>query len=261
MGKTHALSTIPPEYKVRILFLEPGMDTLGRAFADRRPPQKIPSHFAWQYIKMQEANLDDYIKMTNNINMYDLEGLTRLPINAIGKEKSPAFAQMLGALANFKDDRTGEVFGRCESWGNDTVLVVETLSALTDAMTRLQVGLKPIKSMADWQIIQNHIERLLNMLAQLQCHVILTGHWEKEPNEVTGSMDIMLSTAGKKLAPKIPRFWSDCFLSRRVGTSFVWSTATNGADLKTRHLELSDSIPPDYSRLLANWRKYAEASA
>lgn len=237
------------------------MDTLGRAFADRKPPQKIPPHFAWQHIKMQEANLADFTKMTNNINLYDLEGLTRLPINLMGKEANPAFTRFLGAMTNFTDDRTGEVCGPADSWGNDVVLVVETLSALTDAMTRLQVGLKPIKSMADWQIIQNHLERLINMLANLQCHVILTGHWEKEPNEVTGAMDITLSTAGKKLAPKIPRFWSDCILSRRVNNQFFWSTSTNGADLKTRHLALNDMIVPNYGDLLANWRRFAEAGA
>lgn len=261
VGKTHALSTIPPEYKVRIVFLEPGMDTLGRAFANRIPPARVPPHIAWQYIKMQEANLEAFSKMTTMINQYDLETIAKLPVNMMGKEASPAFSRMLGALSNFTDDRTGQSFGRCEDWGNDTVLVIETLSALTDAMNRLQVGLKPVKSMADWQIIQNHLERLLNMLAQLNCHVILTGHWEKELNEVSGGMEIMLSTAGKKLAPKIPRFWSDCFLSRRVGAEYYWSTITAGADLKTRHLALADNIQPNYGTMLSTWKRFAEAGA
>lgn len=259
VGKTHALATIPPEYKVRCIFLESGVDTLGRAFANKG--QKIPPHFAWQQVKTQEATLEDFTKMTNNINMYDLETLTRLPVNAIMKEKSPTFVRLLGALSNFRDDRTGEVLGSVESWGNDTILVIETLTALTDAMDRLQCGLRPIRSMADWQIIQNHIMRLLTMLANLSCHVIMTGHWEKELNEVTGRMDITLSTAGRKLAPKISRFWTDMILSKREGTTFTWSTTHAGADLKTRHLEFADNIPPDYGRMLANWKKYAEAGA
>ena len=259
VGKTHALATIPPEYKVRCIFLEPGVDTLGRAFASKG--QKIPPHFAWQMVKMQEANLEDFKGMTNKINTYDLESLARLPVNAIYKEKSPAFIRLLGSLEHFTDDRTGEDLGSVESWGNDTILVIETLTALTDAMDRLQCGLRPIRSLPDWQIIQNHIMRLLNMLAQLQCHVIMTGHWEKELNEVTGRMDITLSTAGKKLAPKISRFWSDMILSKREGTTFTWSTTMAGADLKTRHLEFADNITPDYSKMLANWKKYAEAGA
>lgn len=257
VGKTAALATIPSEYKVRCIFLEPGVDTLGKMFALKNKP--VPPHFAWQMVKMQEANLEDFVGMTNKINNYDLESLTRLPVNAIYKEKSPAFIRLLGSLSNFTDDRTGEVLGSVESWGNDTILVIETLTALTDAMDRLQCGLRPIRSLPDWQIIQNHIMRLLNMLAQLQCHVILTGHWEKEMNEVTGRMDITLSTAGRKLAPKISRFWSDMILSKRENTTFTWSTTAAGADLKTRHLEFADNIPPDYSKMLANWRKFAEA--
>lgn len=257
VGKTFSLSTIPKEYKVRILFTENGLDTLGRAFADKG--ERIPPHFAWRYVKMQEANFEGLLDMTNKINMYDLEGLTRLPINSLGKSKQPEFASMLGALFNFTDERTGEVFGPADSWGNDTVLVIDTLTGLSDAMTRLQCGLRPIKSMADWQIIQNHIERVVNTLSSLQCHVIINGHWEKELNEVTGGMEIMLSTPGRKLAPKMSRYMSDVILSRRVEKNYLWSTIQNGADLKTRHLALADNIQPNYALMLSNWRKFAEA--
>lgn len=260
-GKTHSLSTIPPEYKVRILFTENGQDSLGRAFAERG--QKIPPNFAWHYVKMAKSDFSGLLDMTQKIGSYDLETLTKLPVNAQGRAAAgkDEFYQMLAALANFVDDRTGEVLGDASKWGNDTVLVIDSITGFADAMMRLVCGLRPTRSQMDWQVVQNHLERVFNVIAGLECHVIVNGHWEREPNEVTGSTEIMLSLPGRKLANKLPRFWSDVLISRRDVDKYYWTTVQANADVKTRHLSLSATLPPNYATLLANWRRFAEAGS
>jgi hypothetical protein len=65
----------------------------------------------------------------------------------------------------------------------------------------------------------------------------------------------MAATLGRKLAPVLPRFFSDVILSERQGTKFTWSTASVGADLKARNLPVADGLPPDFGAIIASWKK------
>src|SRR5215471_19027667 len=49
-GKTYSLGRLAElGFNVRIMFTEPGQETIGKYFADRGQP--IPSNIAWHYIK------------------------------------------------------------------------------------------------------------------------------------------------------------------------------------------------------------------
>ena len=90
----------------------------------------------------------------------------------------------------------------------------------------------------------------------------LTAHIEKETNELTGVQQIMASTLGRKLAPKIPRFFSEVVLSRRTkDQGFFWSTTDNTADLKNRALAVSDSLKPDYRQIVEAYRARVKLAA
>ena len=257
-GKTYSIGSLADTgLKVRCLFTEQGLDTLGRYFVDQG--KKIPPQYAWHYVPMSQVGFPAMLKMTERLQTHDLETLTKLPANLIGKDSTGEFRSILGSLANFQDDRTGRSFGSVETWGNDTVLVLDSFTGLCDAMSLLQCGLRPIKSMADWQIIQNHVERLMTLISQLNCHVVVTGHWEREQDEVTGQQIITISGPGKKLAPRLGRPFSDVLIARRDAENYYWSANTPNADLKTRHLARSDRLPPSFAPLYKNWLKFAEA--
>jgi hypothetical protein len=119
----------------------------------------------------------------------------------------------------------------------------------------LVVGSKPVKSQADWGVAQDNLERLIQKLCiDTQCHFILIAHAEREVDEVAGGSKIMAATLGKKLAPRLPRFFSDVVLADRQGTKFTWSTAVAGADLKARNLPVADGLAPSFSQIIASWK-------
>jgi hypothetical protein len=88
-----------------------------------------------------------------------------------------------------------------------------------------------------------------------QCFMVLISHVERETLEDTGASKVMASTLGKKLAPKIPRYFSDSVLAVRNADKFSWTTADSSADLKARNLPIADNIPPTYASMVEKWKK------
>jgi hypothetical protein len=77
-------------------------------------------------------------------------------------------------------------------------------------------------------------------------------------DEITGVQRVMTSTLGRKLAPKIPRFFSEVIYAQRGapgGLPFKWSTIDANADLKNRVLPVSSVLPPDFGPIIAGHKK------
>ena len=103
-------------------------------------------------------------------------------------------------------------------------------------------------------IVIDNLQRLISKLClSCQCHFVLIGHIEPERDETTGRVVNMVSTLGRKLAPKIPNNFSDVILSKRSGSQFTWSTADGGTDLKARNLPISENITPSFAIPVSNW--------
>ena len=162
---------------------------------------------------------------------------------------------VITSLSNFKDDRTGKTFGPVDDFNQSRVLWIDSLSGLNIMAMNLIAGSKPVKSPGDWGVAMDNLERLIQKLCtDLKCHVVLVGHMERESDEVTGGTSLMISTLGKKLAPKIPRFFSDVIHAKRNETKFTWSTTTPNADLKARNIAWADQMPPSFGPLIKMWR-------
>lgn len=245
-GKTHALRTLlDAGLEVFIIFTEPGMEVLGDLKSDK---------VHWHYIPPASPDWSDMIDSATKINTLSFEALAKM--SDIKKGKYTEFIHILTALSNFIDERTGENFGAVDSWGTDRVLVLDSLSGLSIAAMNLVTGSKPCKSQADWGVAQDNLGRLIDKLTSgLQCHFVMTAHLERETDEVTGGVQLMASTLGKKLAPKLPRFFSDVVHCVRDGTTFRWSTASMNVDLKARNLPISDKLPPTFGTILEQWKR------
>jgi hypothetical protein len=102
------------------------------------------------------------------------------------------------------------------------------------------------------QLVENLFQKLCT---DTRAHFILISHIERETDEVLGGSKIMAATLGRKLAPRLPRFFSDVVLSEKNGAKFSWSTAALGADLKARNLPLADGLPPTFGPIIDNWKK------
>ena len=246
-GKTYAISTLLDAgiKKIGVVFTEPGMESLSDVPADK---------LAWHYIPPATASWETMISQSKKINTLSFDALTKL--SDMDKRQYTQFIDFITCLSNFTCDRTGENLGPVDSWGEDRALVIDSLSGVNLMAMKLVTGGKPVKSQADWQVAIDNIEQLLvKLTTDVFCTVVVTAHLERETDELTGGTTLMASTLGRKLAPKIPRFFSDCVHVRREGDRFSWSTATSNVDLKTRNLRIAENLPPSFVPLLESWRK------
>jgi hypothetical protein len=252
-GKTYFIGQlIEAGFKVRALFVEPGMESVGQYFQDKKKP--LPDNYDPHYIAPAATPWAALISSAKSLNTLDQKALANM--TDPNKSKYNEFIEVLTTLSNFKSDHTGEILGAADSWGTDTFLVLDSLSGISTAAMNLVVGGKPVKSQADWGMAMDTIERFITKLTtDLRCHVLLISHIEREGDEISGGSTVGVSTLGKKLAPKIPRFFSDVILTQRTGTEFTWSTAATGVDTKARNVPISEKIPPNLNIIIESWKK------
>ncbi len=249
-GKTFSLTTIPDE--TFIIFTEPGMESVEQ--------KKCLQGLHYTYIPPATPKLDALMEVAKKVGMLDFGSIANMKDPA--RKEYDAFRRILGAIANFKCDRCGQSFGDATEWGEDRALCIDSLTGLNVAALQLVTGLKPVRAMQEWQVAQNLLENLLQTLCtQVRGLFVLTAHVEREMDEVTGGVQLMASTLGRKLAPKLPRFFSDVIMCVRRGTEFSWSTAERNADLKARNVPWSDKIPPDFGALLRTWEERRKEGA
>lgn len=246
-GKTFSLRSLPARgVETFILFTEPGMEVV----------EDIPCEAGlhYHYVSPASVDWDTMAKSAKTINTLSFEALAKLP--AIEKSKYGQFIEVINTLGNFTCQRCGKPFGDVSTWGPERAIVIDSLSGLNIMAMDLVVGSKPARSMSDWGIAQQNLERLINKLCtDTKCWFVLTAHIERETDEVTGRSNLTVSTLGRKLAPVIPRYFSDVILTGRDGTKFSWSTAALNVDLKARNLPIADGLEPGFERLIESWIK------
>lgn len=251
VGKTHIIgSLVDTGLEVFYLTLDPGRESLAGYFTDKG--KKIPENLHWATIRTTPTGFAAMKDISEKINTYNFEMLTKLVDP--NKKQYNQHTQLLTMLSEFKDERTKKSFGAVDHWNTDRALVIDNLSGLSDIILNNVVGGKPVKNQGEWGIAQTQVETLLKMLTDgCRCHFILLSHIEKELDEVNGGYKTMASTLGKKLAPKLPKMFSDVILAERNGKEFNWSTAASGVTLKSRNLAFSDKITPGFGQIIQKW--------
>lgn len=163
--------------------------------------------------------------------------------------------KVLGAMMDFRDERTGKSFGNIATWGTDKVFVIDSLSGLTIASRQNVAGNRPALAPPDYGLAQRQIESLINQICvAFRCHFVLVAHAEREIDPVMGGQKIMASTIGKALAPNLPRYFTDSILTKRATTNFTWDTADSQAVLKARNLPIAAGLPPSFEPLVKAWQ-------
>jgi hypothetical protein len=251
-GKTYSLGTIADAgCELFVLFTENALETLLGYWTDRG--LEVPSNVHWHILGQASTDFSSLAASAEKILTFAQEALHKMqdPKRMLHNQ----FVEMLKALANFVDDRTGESFGPVDHWGPDRCLAISTLSGINPIAMSLVVGGKPVKSQADWGIAMDQIEKLMRQFTNgCACHFVLEAHVEREIDPTFGGTKITVSTLGRALAPKIPPMFSDVVLSVREGNQFRWSTANPQADLKARNLAIADGIMQDFGPLFAKWK-------
>lgn len=251
-GKTYSLGTIADAgVELFLLFTESGLETSLGYWTDRG--LEVPPNVHWHVLQRPEGNFSTLADAAEKINTMAQEALHKM--QDPNRAKHNQFINLLRALSNFEDHRTGKKFGSVDSWGPDRCLAMDSLTGINPLAMSLVVGGKPVKSQADWGIAMDQIEKLIRQLTDgCKCHFALTAHVEREVDQVFGGVKVTVSTLGAKLAPKIPPMFSDVILSYREGTKFLWSTANPQADLKARNLAIADGMQQDFKAILQKWQ-------
>jgi AAA domain len=250
-GKTNALATIADSgVELFLLFTEPGLETVLGYWTDRG--KEVPPNVHWHILERGPGSFAVQAESANDINTYTPESLFKK--SDPNRSKHNQFVGLLRALADYKDDRTGESFGAVDGWGPDRCVAVDSLTGINPIAMSLVIGGKSLRSQQDWGMAQDVIEKLVRKLSECNCHFVLTAHVERETDLVFGGMKITVSTLGRALAPKIPPMFSDVILTVRDASKFSWSTANSQADLKARNLPIADNINPNFDQIFNKWK-------
>ncbi len=261
-GKTDSLATlIEAGLELFVIVTEPDgaaslIDSVNRRKLDINKlhwTTCIPTTMGWEALE----------EMTRTIGSSSFDQIQNIK-SGIGKQftREPAM-KLLNSFKNFTDDRTGQSFGSVDKWENTHALAIDSLSGLSLLSFMLTVGYKPAAHQGEWGVSQNFIEQLLNKVTgDRRCFFVLNAHVERETNEITGATQVMVSTLGRKLPPKIPRFFSEVVLSKRIITgdkaAFTWATVDMTADLKNRSLPLANNLQQSYVPIVRAYQKRLE---
>lgn len=248
-GKTFSIQTLlDAGLEVFILFTEPGMATL----RDVKNPK-----LHWHYVKPVPFNIDNFTAMLKNVNTMSFENLSKM--QDPNKTSHQQMIQISNMMANFIDEKTGESFGSLDKWDTSRVFVVDSISGVVAAAQGLVCGSRPTVAQNDYGTIMNTIEKFLNMICLgVRTNVVILAHEEREIDEVNGGTKVMAASIGKKLSPKLGRFFDDVLLAERnLRGEFKWLTSKPNYELKSRHLPLSGEQAPSFVPLVQSWKKGA----
>lgn len=193
-GKTGALASLAEAgLQVRILDFDNGLSILPSILKGK--PEAIARI---QY----ESCLDDF----------HMVGQKLLP-----KGVPTAFTKGLSLMTDWKTPSLN--LGPVSSWDKKNVLVIDSLSHLSNAAMRYVLSLNKRSGeqpwQSDWGQAMSLIEQVLQLLYsdQIKCHVILTAHIthiggeENADGKMVGVKQYP-NTLGQKLPPKIPQYFN-----------------------------------------------------
>ena len=251
-GKTHSIGTlVDTGVEVFYLGLEPGLESLLGYFTDKGKP--IPENLHWHQLDAPKSSFADMIEGATRINTMALDSLAKMA--DAKRSNHNQFIQLLTALNNFPDDRTGEKFGCVDTWTPSRALVLDGMAGLCSAAMALVVGNKPVRNQSDWGIAMDQVEKFLFQTTNnCDCHIVLLAHVERETDAVLGGVKISLSALGNKLGPKLTPMFSDVILTVREGSKFTWDTGSAMADVKTRNLPIASANPADFGNIIKKWQ-------
>lgn len=217
-GKTGALaSLVKAGYKLRILDFDNGLETL-KTFVNEECP----------------ANAD-------NVEFRTLRDKRKAgPEGSIIDGPARAFVDAVKMLDNwkYKDGETEIDYGKPSEWGSDTILVVDSLTFMSDAAfdwrEQLVSGGKYDKR-AVYGDAQNAIENVLSLLTgpSFRANVIVIAHVKYVENP-DGTKKGYPTAIGSALSPTIPRYFNTVALCQTSagGKRTIQTAATAMIDLK-----------------------------
>lgn len=201
-GKTGSLASLAAAgYNLRILDLDNGLDVLKNVLTAEN-----------SIYDKSAAERVQFITVTDPMRMVAGRLIPKQPT---------VWSRTAGLLNNWVDPETKESFGPITSWTPKEILVIDSLSMLSDAAMKFILGMngrlgqRPQQS--DWGSAQDLIESLIQMLydESVKCNVIITSHITYIGPD--GDQIGYPNTLGKALPPKLGRYFNSVLMARSQG--------------------------------------------
>ena len=253
-GKTTSLVTyIEAGLDLFVLVTDPGGEEALIQAMDARdlPMSKLHYH----YVAAATPSWATLQNMARKIGALGYKDLSELK-TGIDKQDYQQFFELLGIMADFTCQHCGEAFGPIDEFDHTRAFALDSLSGLNIMAMKMMIGAKPTAHQGEWGVAMNAEEELIRKCcADLRCFFALLAHVEREMDEVIGHVQLMAGALGRKLAPKLPKDFSDVIITIRDSDQFRWSTTMNNVDLKARTLPLSDKLQPSFGPIVEAWRE------
>lgn len=218
-GKTGAIAAlIDAGYKVRALDFDRGLDPIAG------------------YTK-KRANL-------SNVDYHTLVDEFKIVGQALVVKKAPAFQRAMALLEKWVTD-DGEDFGPVQSWGDDTILLIDTLGSMGRSSLNMVLnangvlgaqGTKGGPEQSHWGTAMDNVERLLLQLTNpdlVPCHLIVNAHWTYQEDS-SGAPVALPEALGTKLNPKVARNFNNMLgFSLQAGQRKIKTQRDGVVTLKT----------------------------
>jgi len=259
-GKTDSIRTlVEAGLKVFVVFVEQGMEVLEDE-RRKRPVYSCEQGLHWKYVQVASPSFADLRDSADLLNKFSFEALSNQAPSK--REKFRAHYEVLATLCALKCDRCGKEFGPADALPySEWAVVLDSLTSYSKAVLYGHIGTKPGVHKGEYGICMRNIETFIDkFVGDMACMGVILAHIDKEPNEVTGGLENMVATLGQKLAPKIPRPFSDAILAKREGAKFSWSTIEQGYKLKTRNFEFGGEIKPTFVPVVQQWLERVKAA-
>jgi hypothetical protein len=250
-GKTFSLRTFFKQVKTGFLLAtEPGtLQVLGDIACT------AGGNMHHCYVPAANPSLNALITSARTINQMTYQAITDVKAWA-GKNEYAQFIDFLNVLAKPKCQLCGKEFPMVDTWGTDMGFAIDSLSGISLMSMDLTVGSKPAKHQGEWGVAMDNLERVINkMCFGVNCHFAMTAHVEREYDEVNQSVTLMVSSLGKKLPPKIPRYFDDVLYGYREKGQWFWGLNKSNVAAKSRHLAYADNIPQDFAPIFQAYER------
>jgi hypothetical protein len=209
-GKTGSLSSlVAAGYKLRILDYDNGLDVL------------------------KQFVLRDCAKLAGNVEFRTLRDRRKAtPAGSIIDGKPTAFVDGLKLLDRWKYD--GVDLGVPSEWGPEAILVVDSLTFMSDAAYDFREPLVPrsrdgkFDNRAVYKDAQDAIENVLGLLTSdsFATNVIVISHIKYVENP-DGTKKGYPNSVGSALSPLIPRYFNNIFRYKNAGGKRVIETVNS----------------------------------
>lgn len=194
-----------------------------------------------------KRSLADLIKTTDMAVKTPLK-TQRAAIDA-KKGDYTGFLNAVKSVNNFIDAETGVDYGSSEDWGDDTTLVIDGLTMLSEMIMAHNIGGKVAINQAEWGVAQVVLKNFLRLLTeQLRCNIILVAHPKKETDLAVGGTKIYPASLGAAMDNWLSTIFTDVVYASHKNGKFVWSTDHPQAVTRATYLPMAKELPQDFNQ-------------